>query len=208
MGQRPKKKNMLKNNGKLSRRIRELESTVAALNISLMNERARSGALENSKEDLRRRLQYLSTMPVYHPLTAGGRLPVKELEVKSITFKPIPYGMACQIKEYQLDELVKEKEKELAREIAEGLLKSGLCQIIIKRAEETGGPFGWDPDIRGKATIGVKLYVVPWETMQIYSREIKQLKTLALSGTENYAEMCASMSAEKRQRWLEGNWEE
>ena len=206
MGQRQKKKNLLKNNEKLSRRIRDLESKTAGLNIALQFEKARGDALEVAKDEMSRRLQYLGTMPVYHPLTAGECTAVKEIEVQRIRIKSIPYGMACQINEWQLDELVKEKEKELAIGIAEGLLKSGLCQIIIRTGRETGGPFEWDAG--SKTTIGLKLYVVPWEMMQLYSRNIKHMKTLALSGTENYAEMCAGMTEEQRKRWMEGNWEE
>ena len=204
MGQRQKKKNLLRSKEKLTRQVRELQGKVEALKIELMNERVGKGALLNSKEEMRRRLQYLSTMPVYHPLT-NGLTGIGEIETQRIPINPVPYGMACTINEWELDQLVKEKERELAMGIAEGLLKSNLCQIIIRSGKETGGPLDWTPEQRCITTIGVKLYVVPWEVMQIYRGDVKQLKTLALSGTENYAEMCAGMTPEQRERWLAGN---
>ena len=55
-----------------------------------------------------------------------------------------------------------------------------------------------------KATIGMKLYVVPWEQTKVYTGGVVRMKVLAEENNTNYAALYQGLTDEQRQRWQKG----
>jgi len=98
----------------------------------------------------------------------------KALVMMKWEIKPEKYGTYAKIdnrriKETNTEEIYNEIRKKLANNIAEGLLDQNIVQIIFKGQNE------YDP-ISEYSTVGMKLYVVPWEMMAEYGQKIELRK--------------------------------
>ena len=80
------------------------------------------------------------------------------------TYTELSYSADATVNENK--QIMDEAAKILAGEVARKLIESNLAQVIYKSREE------WDeiPMGRKNATLGVKLFVVPWEQMRTGSR--------------------------------------
>lgn len=208
MGLRQKKKNLLKNNGKLNKRILELESTIRERDRTINNQTYDVKRLLNEVNGLQMRLHVLGTMPVYKELEPVGVNNYSMVEAQTLIMQPIPWGTFRIVDEKELEKILNEKKKEMAKELATAILDYGLAQIIIHTPKDYEEPFEGTPLMpKAKATIGMKLYVIPWEQTKVYAGEVVRMKVLAEENSTNYAEMCRKLTDEQRQRWLEGNRE-
>lgn len=205
MGQRQKKKNMLRGVKKLTAENERLNILADNLKAELEYEKSLNSSISVQLNTIRRRMQYLGTMPVYKSIKPTCCGPFSSIETKTIHIESVPYGMACKINEYELENIIKEKEEELAREMAKGILQAGLAQIIIKEGRETGGPldYSYFPEWEPKTTLGVKLYVIPWEMMQLYGNRVKHIRVQCESENINYAQMCADAKPKVREGLME-----
>ena len=77
---------------------------------------------------------------------------------KSVEVHPEAWGKYIVLSELD-DELIESAKKELILKVAEGLVENGFVQFIIHEDQDT--PFMQD----STKTVGVKLFVVPWEQM-------------------------------------------
>lgn len=125
-------------------RIRELE--------------AENKALKDENEELRKRFRTLGSHPGLFGYRVGKKYRI-ETETGPMLVSPNIYGKYKQFNEdtlkERIDDYIEIAKRELITELAEGLIDQDIVQIIVKQKEDY--PFG------GTATIGAKLYVIPWE---------------------------------------------
>lgn len=76
----------------------------------------------------------------------------------------------------EVAEQVKEIEKDLVCKIANGLIENNLVQFVLREAEPFGGP------LTAEATIGAKLFVIPWEQLPKYRSNKIELRKLIGKG--------------------------
>ena len=120
----------------LKQRIKTLESRISFLTYE--NENMRS-----QRDKYAKRLDYLGS--------EGWR----QLDISRVEIKPEPWGKYCRLP-HELDlnaEMIDEIKSRLVKDIASGLMESGMVQIIVH-----------DGDIfHDEMTVGAKLFVIPWE---------------------------------------------
>ena len=136
MGQRQKKKNMLRSKEKLERRIRELESIIKQKDCMIKDRAFDIERLLDEIQRLTMRLHTFGTMPVYKELYPVGN-DVSEIEAQTLTMQPIPWGTYRIVEEKELEKILNEKKKwpKIWRRLfwTTGWLKSSsIRQRIIK----------------------------------------------------------------------------
>lgn len=199
---------MLRNNGKLSRRIQELESIIKQKDCTIKDRAYDIKRLLDEIHRLTMRLHTFGTMPVYKELLPVGN-DVSEIEAQTLTMQPIPWGTYRIVEEKELEKMLNEKKKEMAIDLAEAILDNGLAEIIIHTSKDYEEPFRGTPLMpEAKATIGMKLYVVPWEQTKVYAGGVVRMKVLAEENITNYAALYLGLTDEQRRLWLKENWEE
>ena len=206
MGQRQKKKNLLRSKEKLNRRIQELENTIWYKDCEIKDRKYDVDRLLTEIHKLQMRLAVFGTMPVYKELNPAGIGGYQTVETQTLAMETIPWGSYRVVKENELEKVLNDKKKEIVKGLAEAILNNGLAQIIIHTSKDYEGPFGGKQLMdEGKATIGVKLYVIPWEETKVYRESVVRMTVLAEENDTNYATLYMGITDEQRQHWLEGN---
>lgn len=156
------------------------------------------------------RLRAFGMMPIYKPVTPASvvyGVQMAEIETVRMEIKPVPYGAYRAIKASEVEEKLKEKKEEIAKDMAKAILDSQLCQVIVKTAEDFEGPFGGNALPADQATIAIKMFIVPWETVRMYREGVMSLCAMGKQNTVDYAQIYDGMTDEQRLAWLKGNWE-
>ena len=120
----------------LKQKIKTLESRISFLTYE-------KESMRSQRDKYAKRLDYLGS--------EGWR----QLDISRVEIKPEPWGKYC-ILPQELDlnaEIIDEIKSRLVKDIASGLMESGMVQIIVH-----DGDIFYD-----KKTVGAKLFVVPWE---------------------------------------------
>ena len=149
-----KKINVIK---KQRKKIEQLRREKALLRAELADE-------EKQKKKLQDRL----TMAGSEIMTVDGPVgPIQVIEAETEvwgTYTELSYSADATVNENK--QIMDEAAKILAGEVARKLIENNLAQVIYKSREE------WEeiPMGRKNATLGVKLFVVPWEQMRTGSR--------------------------------------
>ena len=141
----------------MKRRSRhELKQEIKALKEELQITGGELEKLRIIKKELSERLE-----------TLGSRLDMDQAmstgPLKCIEIKPIPYGDYIALPNYSEVpvNMIAETKKIVIQKLVHAFVESGYVQFIIKDAQ---WPFGG-------ATVGAKMYVVPWE-QTVFGRKI------------------------------------
>lgn len=163
--------------------------------------------LRKKCKDLEKTFDFMGTLPIYEPIYRPEKTGVQEIWSQPIRIQPLNYGAAEVLKPAEmLYRTIEDKKRDLAIKLAEAMIEQHVAQFIHKPANPHGGP------LERNETLGVKLYVVPWQQMQMYNKGVLDARILAKENDENYAFKLAVMPEEERRRLLEkwkyGDWEE
>lgn len=191
MKRRAKKKNLLK---KMEGQSRKLEQMSRAIG-TLIDE---NNVLRKTCKDLEKIFDFMGTLPIYKEIWRPGESDGTVIQSQRIRIQPLNYGAAEVLKpEEMLYRTIEDKKRDLAIRLAEAMIEQHVAQFIHKPANPHGGP------LERNETLGVRLYVVPWQQVQMYKSGVLDMRVLAEENDENYAVKLAVMSEEKRRRLLE-----
>lgn len=106
---------------------------------------------------------------------AGAGDIARRIDVERIDIKPDPMGMYMVLRDEDVEnidikELVEHHKSLLIHKMAEAMIENNLVQFIVHSAKEPT-PFG----PRGMSTVGVKMYVIPWEKVSYWKDHITML---------------------------------
>lgn len=102
--------------------------------------------LQGEIEEMKKRLRRAGMMPYEY---------FENRNVHIVTAEGIPYGNFAMMDNGCTDEDIEKAKEKVAVILAKGIIDSGLCQFIVRN----------NSDHLSISTVGIKLFVVPWEQM-------------------------------------------
>ena len=115
-----------------------------------------NGQLQSNVAEMKKRLRRAGMMPYEY---------FQNMNVRVVTAESIPYGNFAVLDDGCTEEDIEKAKEKIAVILAKGLIDSGLCQFIVHNDANPLNPLSRMDDPLSDATVGIKLYVIPWEQM-------------------------------------------